>query len=256
MKSRQAASILIVLVISVAPACAGGVGSSDGGGDYPVTSVAATTAGATLGEGSSGEAASAANTATEGASAQTSAPTGGTWTEPTSTSTSDEMLDTTGGSANTTTDSDVPPMRGDSSYCGDGTVDPGELCDDGNQIDDDTCTVACIPYYCGDGVVDPGYLEECDDGNLIGTDACTTGCKLAVCGDGYVQAGVEECDDLNSSNYDICLGDCTVAKCGDGFLWKSDLPQGQKTEQCDDGVNNGPCPASCSVTCENNFPDC
>ena len=138
----------------------------------------------------------------------------------------------------------------------DGVVDPGELCDDGNQIDDDTCTIQCIPYHCGDGIIDEGYLEECDDGNLNFTDGCTTACKLAKCGDGYVQAGVEQCDDGNTSDYDICLSNCTIAKCGDGYLWKYDLPQGQKAEQCDDGVKNGPCPAPCSAACAYNFPDC
>ena len=44
---------------------------------------------------------------------------------------------------------------------------------------------------CGDGVVDPG--EACDDGNRIDDDGCDNACRLPVCGDGK-RAGREECD--------------------------------------------------------------
>ena len=48
---------------------------------------------------------------------------------------------------------------------------------------------------CGNGMVDIG--EQCDDGDLDNTDACLVGCVNAACGDGFVQAGVEQCDDGN-----------------------------------------------------------
>uniref|UniRef100_A0A8B9S6X0 Collagen like tail subunit of asymmetric acetylcholinesterase n=1 Tax=Apteryx owenii TaxID=8824 RepID=A0A8B9S6X0_APTOW len=44
---------------------------------------------------------------------------------------------------------------------------------------------------CGDGIVQAG--EECDDGNAIVTDDCI-GCRRAYCGDGYRHEGVEDCD--------------------------------------------------------------
>ncbi|XP_061441988.1 acetylcholinesterase collagenic tail peptide isoform X1 [Rhineura floridana] len=44
---------------------------------------------------------------------------------------------------------------------------------------------------CGDGVLQDG--EECDDGNAIVTDDCIT-CHHAYCGDGYRHEGVEDCD--------------------------------------------------------------
>src|SRR5687767_7999032 len=45
---------------------------------------------------------------------------------------------------------------------------------------------------CGDGTRDPG--EECDDGNDKNDDGCLTSCRWATCGDGFVRAAVEECD--------------------------------------------------------------
>jgi cysteine-rich repeat protein len=60
--------------------------------------------------------------------------------------------------------------------------------------------------YCGDGTVDPG--EVCDDGNRINTDACTNSCEIAVCGDGVVRTGVEQCDDSNTIAGDCCSSDC------------------------------------------------
>ena len=88
--------------------------------------------------------------------------------------------------------------------CGDGILDEGEACDDGNQIDEDECTNHCAFAVCGDGIVGPG--EQCDDGNLDDTDGCTNACNNAVCGDGVV-GGEEECDDGNDVLGDGC-DDC------------------------------------------------
>jgi len=45
---------------------------------------------------------------------------------------------------------------------------------------------------CGNGVLDAG--EECDDGNLSDNDACLGTCKLNVCGDFFLNVGVEQCE--------------------------------------------------------------
>jgi cysteine-rich repeat protein len=70
---------------------------------------------------------------------------------------------------------------------------------------------------CGDGVVDPG--EECDDGNYVDTDSCRNGCKWATCGDGVVRTGVEECDDGNANDEDACARCLACAVDGDTFFW-------------------------------------
>ncbi len=90
--------------------------------------------------------------------------------------------------------------------CGDGLLEFGEGCDDGNKVDTDDCTNDCQPATCGDGITWAGH-EECDDGNSDDTDACTTECKAARCGDGIVEQGVEECDDGNDVPNDGCT-DC------------------------------------------------
>jgi cysteine-rich repeat protein len=59
--------------------------------------------------------------------------------------------------------------------CGDGVVDPGEQCDDGNALDGDGCDGNCTLTACGNGVVTSG--EECDDGNAHGCDGCDPGCQ-------------------------------------------------------------------------------
>jgi cysteine-rich repeat protein len=87
-------------------------------------------------------------------------------------------------------DPDVPDA------CGDGSVEAGEECDDGNDVDTDDCRNDCTLWRCGDGVVDAG--EECDDPD---PSVCTPLCRLPVCGDGFVQEGVEECD-LGEANED------------------------------------------------------
>src|SRR5262245_33144671 len=60
--------------------------------------------------------------------------------------------------------------------CGNGRLEPGEECDDGNAIDGDGCHHDCTLEACGDGVVVAG--EECDDGNAIDGDGCDHNCTL------------------------------------------------------------------------------
>ena len=47
-----------------------------------------------------------------------------------------------------------------------------------------------IPPSCGDGVVDAG--EECDDGNDDNTDECSNACRIAICGDGVINSTLGE----------------------------------------------------------------
>ena len=82
--------------------------------------------------------------------------------------------------------------------CGDGTVDAGEACDDGNTSNADACSATCLITTCGDGFIQnpngQSVNEVCDDGsNNSDTAACLTTCVAATCGDGNIHAGVETC---------------------------------------------------------------
>ena len=92
-----------------------------------------------------------------------------------------------------------------SATCGDSTQDPGEYCDDGNELTTGAC-VMCMEAVCGDGFVQSG-VEDCDDGNLDDSDGCLADCTLPRCGDGILQVG-EDCDDGNTVGGDGCPATC------------------------------------------------
>ena len=142
-----------------------------------------------------------------------------------------------------------------SAVCGDGIIETGEQCDDGNLNNGDGCTNSCTiqsgytcsgtpsictpSAVCGNGIVEPG--EVCDDGNSVNNDRCDNTCtRIAACGNGYVETG-EQCDDGNSVNGDGCDNTCTLtAVCGNGIV--------EPGETCDDGnlVNGDGCNNTCT----------
>ena len=142
------------------------------------------------------------------------------------------------------------------SDCGNGQVEDGEECDDGEaNSDQGACTAACKIAVCGDGLVrrditDPAQVgfEECDDGNVVDEDGCLNDCHKNVCGDGIAGGPGEACDDGDADDTDTCTTRCKLASCGDGFL--------QAPEQCDDGNDNDndDCPATCiAARCGDGF---
>jgi len=147
--------------------------------------------------------------------------------------------------------------------CGNGRLDPGEACDDGNQRDQDGCSRDCRRIEPDFACPIPGlpciYQVKCGDGVLGGSERCDPpsvghGCSLAcqvepgwvcdapaachqtVCGDRRTE-GAEACDDGNQIDGDGCSASCSLepdctsgtcgSKCGDGLTL---LP-----EACDDG---------------------
>lgn len=92
--------------------------------------------------------------------------------------------------------------------------------------DSGCCTDASDALPCGDGRVDPG--EFCDDGNRAGGDGCNSSCIVetgwtctgtrsvcVLCGNGIVEAD-EECDAIGS-------GGCRDCKVGFGWTCTSTL---------------------------------
>ena len=131
-------------------------------------------------------------------------------------------------------------------HCGDDVVDSGEACDDGPRNSDEVpgaCRKTCVLPSCGDGVVDPG--EACDDGNTSDGDTCPGDCQLppGICGDG-VRHGGEDCDDGGDNSdtaADACRTDCTQARCGDGVTDTGEL--------CDEAEANAEAPDACRPDC-------
>lgn len=125
---------------------------------------------------------------------------------------------------------------GDLELCGNGLVDAGESCDDGNTENGDGCSANCD--LCGNGLTEAE--EECDDGNMAEDDFCTPECRLPACGDGFLSAS-EECED----GTDGCTPACTFPACGDGFV-------NVDGEVCDDGndVEIDDCTTSCTESPE------
>ncbi len=122
--------------------------------------------------------------------------------------------------------------------CGNGVVNAGEQCDDGNTADGDGCSSTCqLETVCGNGIVEGA--EQCDDGNTIDGDGCSSTCRYeSTCGDGVLQ-GLEQCDDGNTVNGDGCSSTCHIEKCGNHIV--------DPGEQCDDGntVNGDGCSSTC-----------
>jgi cysteine-rich repeat protein len=144
--------------------------------------------------------------------------------------------------------------------CGDGVLQTGETCDDGNQNNNDDCPDdaanggTCQPASCGDGHVhdEQSGIEDCDDANSNENDDCLSSCVEASCGDGFVHdqgTGTEACDGDGAGTPGetiSCDLDCTLAVCGDGVVNAS------AGEACDDGDNNNndDCPDGAGANCQ------
>ncbi len=157
-----------------------------------------------------------------------------------STSSTDTATDSSSGSTEplVTTDTGSTTDVGSTTsqaVCGDGVVEGGEACDDGNSVNSDDCLETCELAECGDGVVHAGE-EQCDDGNREDGDLCLNSCVKPTCGDGVIQKGLEQCDDGSDNAFGL-YGGCTPfclygPRCGDSLL----DPQ----ESCDDGNDGDP----------------
>ncbi|MEZ4383132.1 MAG: DUF4215 domain-containing protein [Nannocystaceae bacterium] len=193
---------------------------------------------------------SASASATDGSDSATDSASATDGTDSDATGTTGDSGDTTGDSdatdsgvtvtdTDTDTDTNGCPAGTEGCAClGDNTCEGDLLCDAG------TCVVDAEPV-CGNGVVEPG--EECDDGNDDDLDGCTSECEdapvctlgtegcpcdgqscnaglmceagtcveqaMAVCGNGVVEPG-EECDDGNQQPFDSCANNCVATSFG------------------------------------------
>jgi len=169
--------------------------------------------------------------------------------------------------------------------CGNGRIDPGENCDDGNTLSNDGCSKLCLiecpwgsPPRCEGGGVNVSFCgdgrqtvnEACDDGNNADYDGCSSRCEIEtgwrcpvpgrhcipICGDGLTIYGHEDCDDGNTIDHDGCSSDCLVEPC-----WASDCGDASRPicgdgiirpgEDCDDGAaNSDDAYGGCTTRCK------
>jgi hypothetical protein len=126
-----------------------------------------------------------------------------------------------------------------SAKCGNGALDPGELCDttDTATCNGDTCSASA----CGDGHINTAAGETCESMGMDTADCDGALCTTPVCGDGHANAVVgEACDDAGDSA--LCNADCSVAACGDGYV------NAAANELCDDGAESAGCNVDCTPT--------
>lgn len=156
----------------------------------------------------------------------------------------------------------APPVCAPPFGCGNGDLEAGEACDDGNNSNGDGCTASCTiedgnpcnadaecasgicdltearplcepAGSCGNGVNE--VFEACDDGNEMGGDGCSRVCLLETgepCTND-ADCDTEVCDGMESNT-------CEPANtCGNGAL--------EGDELCDDGnvVTGDGCDAQC-----------
>ncbi|MGV8150497.1 MAG: hypothetical protein ACP5NV_02090 [Candidatus Woesearchaeota archaeon] len=112
--------------------------------------------------------------------------------------------------------------------CGNGIVEEGEVCDDGNRNNNDACTGYCQTATCGDGLVwnQEGGTEECDGLNMAGASCMT----LQGVNEGTLICNACQIDD----------SDCH-AECGNGY--------------CETGETQGACIADCGIDGWNTVDD-
>lgn len=132
---------------------------------------------------------------------------------------------------------DAPTSDAPMARCGDGAVDAGEDCDDGDDAAGDGCDLCAVePGWSCDDATPSACTEVCGDGALVGDELAPTGCDdgdtdpgdgcsptcvveigyscagapsacMTGCGDGVV-AGTEGCDDGRLDDGDGCSSAC------------------------------------------------
>lgn len=127
--------------------------------------------------------------------------------------------------------------------CGNGELDGGETCEDGNTANGDGCSSDCQNEKCIQQTGAPGYptVPLCDDGNFCTTDTCNTSLNGGTC-----QHTSKNCADNFSCTTDSCNAqtqECehvaNDAGCNDGNPCTDDFCS--VSTGCGGTANSDPC---------------
>lgn len=147
---------------------------------------------------------------------------------------------TVSGTVSPAFETEIVPSLSGCPICGNGEIEGGESCDDGNKVGGDGCNAECQDEGCV--AQTPGYpaVPLCDDGKECTLDTCnpdTHACEHEL-----------SCDDGNECTVDSCVAEqCEHTK--DNALCDDDNPctldvcgsfgctYGLQNDPCDDGLD-------------------
>jgi cysteine-rich repeat protein len=142
--------------------------------------------------------------------------------------------------------------------CGDGEVDPGEACDDGDSDESNECTSTCL---INAGIGGCATEDDCVGSELVcdqpdgvcryplGSGSCDESNEVDVCASRVCDTGSSTCEDCaedsDCASMQQCVDNaCVALSCGDGTL--------DVGEVCDNGPGNGGPPMLCATDCRYN----
>jgi cysteine-rich repeat protein len=123
-------------------------------------------------------------------------------------------------------------------------------CDDGNNCTEDVCQggacqnnpiPGCGAPICGNGVIEVG--ETCDDGNMVNGDGCSSTCQTEGGGACAIDS---QCNDNNPCTMDLCVaGACVFSAQANGSACNDRNPC-TTGDACVDGACTGGTPVICN----------
>jgi cysteine-rich repeat protein len=116
---------------------------------------------------------------------------------------------------------------------------------DGKCDDSGTVEVNCVALLCGNGTLDAG--EECDDGNTRAGDGCSDACTIEpICGNSKLERG-EECDPPDGTTCDAACKKI-IPVCGNGKIEPGETCEPPNTATCDAACHTISACTGCETT--------